>query len=120
MKPAMILAKYLGSLLLVSLLVSAGCATPSQQTPVPVGQQCNIVWDKTNDLKVTLYQVTVADESKQGKNTVRFIPANNTKISCKDAGADHEGAWDVTVQSCYDKSTCGPSTEVIRIHITAK
>jgi hypothetical protein len=120
MKPAVILAKYLGLLLLVSLLVSAGCATPSKQTPVPVGQQCHIVWDKTNDPKVTLYQVTVTDESKQGKKTVRFIPASNTKLSCKDAGADHDGAWDVTVQSCYDKSMCGPSTEVVRIHITAK
>ncbi len=120
MKPAVSLAKYLGLLLMVSLLVSAGCATSSKQTPVPVGQHCNIVWDKTNDPKVTLYQVTVTDESKQGKKTVRFIPANNTQMSCKDAGADHEGTWDVTVQSYYDKSMCGPSTEVIRMHITAK
>ena len=105
---------------MIPLFVSVGCATPSKQTAITVGQQCNIVWDKMNDPKVTLYQVTVADESKQGKKTVRFIPANNTKLSCKDAGADHEGTWDVTVQSCYDKSTCGPSTEVMRMHITAK
>lgn len=120
MKPAVILAKYLVSLFMVSLLMSAGCATPSKQTPIIVGQQCNIVWDKTNDPKVTLYQVTVAHESKQGKKIVHFIPASNTKMSCKDAGADHEGTWGVTVQSCYDKSLCGSSTEVVRIHITAK
>jgi hypothetical protein len=78
------------------------------------------MWDKTNNLKVTWYQVTVADESKGAKNIVRFIPAKNTTVSCRDAGADHEGIWAVTVQSCYDKSTCGPPTEVTRIRITAK
>jgi hypothetical protein len=51
---------------------------------------------------------------------VRFIPADTTKVSCKDAGAGHEELWDVTVQSCYDKSTCGPPTEVAHMHITAK
>jgi hypothetical protein len=114
MKPAMILAKYLGS-----LLVSAGCATPSKQTPITVGQQCNIVWDKADDPKITWYQVTVADENNLAKKIVQYISAKNSTVSCKDAGADHEGTWDVTVRSCYDKSTCGPPTEVIRMHITA-
>jgi hypothetical protein len=78
------------------------------------------MWDKTNNPNVTWYQITVIDESKQSKEVGLFIPANNTKMSCKDAGADHEGTWAVTVRSCYDKSTCGPSTEVTRIHITAQ
>ena len=121
MKPIITLTKYLAGLLMISLLVSVGCATPSkQQQPTTVGLHCNISWDKTNDPKVTGYQVTVIDQSKQAKKTVRFIPANTARISCKDAGADHEGLWDVTVQSCYDKSTCGPPTEAARMHITPK
>jgi len=78
------------------------------------------MWDKTSDPKVTEYQLTVIDQSMQAKKTVRFIPAGTTKVSCRDAGADHEGLWDVTVQSCYGKSTCGSPTDVARIHITAK
>ena len=121
MKPIATLTKYLAGLLMISLLVSVGCATPSkQQQPTTVGLQCTISWDKTNDPKVTGYQITVIDQSKQAKKTVRFIPANTAKISCKDAGTDHEGLWDVTVQSCYDKSTCGPPTEAARMRIIAK
>ena len=120
MKPTITLTKYVEGLLMLSLFVSVGCATPSKQQPATVGLQCTISWDKTNDQKVTGYQITVIDQSKQAKKTVRFIPTNTSKISCKDAGADHEGLWDVTVQSCYDKSTCGPPTEAARMHITAK
>lgn len=120
MKIPAILAKYLGPLLMISLLVSAGCAPLLRPTPTTVGPQCNIVWDKTPDPKVTWYQVTVAGENNQAKKIVRFISAKNTNVSCKDAGADHEGMWDVSVRSCYDKSMCGPSTEVMRMHITAK
>jgi len=120
MKPAVILAKHLELLLMISLLVSVGCATPSKQQPTTVGLDCNISWDKTDDPKITGYQLTVIDQSKPAKQSVRFIPVGTTKVSCKDAGASHEGLWDVTVQSCYDNSTCGPSTEVVRIRITAK
>ncbi|MEK7762442.1 MAG: hypothetical protein AAB433_12735 [Nitrospirota bacterium] len=120
MKPTITLTKYVNGLLMLSLLVSVGCATPSKQPLTTVGLHCNISWDKTNDPKVTGYQLTVIDQRKQAKKTVRFIPADTTKISCKDAGADHEGPWDVTVQSCYDKATCGPPTEAARMHITAK
>jgi len=120
MEPVRILAKYLNPLLMIPLFVSVGCATLLKPTSTTVGPQCNIMWDKTNNPKVIWYQVTVANESNQGKKMARFIPAGNTKLSCKDAGADHEGTWAVTVQSCYDKSTCGPPTEVTRIHITAK
>lgn len=120
MEPALILAKYLNPLLMIPLFVSVGCATQLKPTPITVGPQCNIMWDKTNNPKITWYQITVADESNQEKKMARFIPAENTKVSCKDAGADHEGTWALTVQSCYDKSTCGPPTEVTRIHITAQ
>lgn len=120
MKPTVILAKYLKFLFMISLLVSAGCATPSKQQPTTVGPLCSIEWDKTSDPKVTGYQLTVIDQSRQAKKTVQFIPADSTKVSCRDAGADHEGEWDVTVQSCYDKSTCGSPTDVARMHITAK
>ena len=120
MKLTVILAKHLEMLLMISLLVNVGCATPSKQQPTTVGPHCSITRDKTNDPKVTVYQLTVIDQSKQAKKTVRFIPADTTKVSCKDAGASHEGLWDVTVQSCYDKSTCGPPTEVAHMHITAK
>lgn len=121
MKPIVTLTKCLAGLLMISLLMNVGCATPSkQQQPTTVGLKCNISWDKTNDPKVTGYQITVIDQSKQAKKTVRFIPANTAKISCTDAGADHEGLWDVTVQSFYDKSTCGLPTEAARMHITPK
>ena len=120
MKPIVLLAKHLELLLVISLLVSASCATPSKQQPTTVGPHCSIEWDKTNDPKVTGYQLTVIDPNKQAKTTVRFIPADTTKISCSDAGANHEGLWDVTVQSCYNKTTCSSPTDVARMHITAK
>jgi len=120
MKTTVILAKHLKVLLMISLLMSVGCATPSKQQPTAVGPHCSISWDKVNDPKVTWYQLTVIDQSMQAKKTVRFIPTGTTKVSCQNAGADHEGLWDVTVQSCYDKSTCGSPTDVARMHITAK
>jgi hypothetical protein len=122
MKATILLARHLQVqvLLMISLLVSVGCAIPPKQEPTTVGPLCSITWDKMSDPKVTWYQITVIDQSMQAKKTVRFIPADTTKVSCRDAGADHEGLWDVTVQSCYDKSTCGSPTDVARIHITAK
>ena len=105
---------------MISLLVSVGCATPPKQQPTTVGLHCNIAWDKSKDPKVTVYQLTVIDQSKQPKKTMRFIPADTTKVSCKDAGAGHEGLWEVTVQSCYNKTTCSLLTEVVRMYITAK
>lgn len=120
MKPTVILVKHLEILFMISLLVTVGCATPPKQEPATVGLLCSITWDKTSDPKVTGYQLTVIDQSMQAKKTVRFIPADTTKVSCRDAGADHEGFWGVTVQSCYDKSTCGSPTDVARMHITAK
>ena len=120
MKPIVFLAKHLELLFMISLLVSVGCATPSKQTPTTVGLLCSITWDKTSDPKVTGYQLTVIDQSEQTKQVVQFIPADKTKVSCLEAGANHEGLWDVTVQSCYDKSTCGPPTEVAGVHISAK
>ena len=120
MKPAEYLPNHVGLLFMVSLLVSAGCAIPSKQQPTTVGLHCSISWDKTNDQKVTGYQLTVIDRNRQAKKTVQFIPADTTKVSCKDSGADHEGLWDVAVQSCFDKSTCGPPTNVVRMHITEK
>ena len=120
MKPTITLAKHLKGLLMMLLLMSVGCASPSKQQPTTIGPHCGITWDKTNDPKVTGYQLTVIGQSKQAKKTVRFIPADTTTVSCKDAGADHEGMWDVTVQSCYGKSTCGPPTEAVHMHITAK
>lgn len=120
MKPTTNVAKYLDPFLMISLLLTAGCATPSKPQPTTVGSQCSITWDKPDDSKIAGYQITVIDQSKQTQKTVRFIPADTTTVSCKGAGADHAGLWDVTVQSCYDKSTCGPPTETAHIHITAK
>ena len=120
MKPIVFLAKHLELLFMISLLVSVGCATPSKQTPTTVGLLCSITWDKTSDPKVTGYQLTVIDQSERTKQVVHFIPADTTKVSCRDAGANHEGLWGVTVQACYDKSTCGFPTEVTRMYITAK
>jgi hypothetical protein len=120
MNATVILTKRVESLLMISLLISLGCATSSKQTPTTVGPQCNIEWNKVTDPKVTGYQLTVIDRSRQAEETVQFIPADITKVSCSDAGASHEGLWDVTVQSCYDTSTCDLPTEVARIYITAK
>jgi hypothetical protein len=120
MKPTVILVTHIEILFMISLLVSVGCATSPKQEPTIVGPLCSITWDKTSDPKVTGYQLTVIDQSMQAKKIVRFIPADTTKVSCGDAGADHEGLWDVTVQSCYDKSTCGSPTNAAHMHITAK
>ena len=120
MKPVVILMRSGQLALMLSLLLSVGCPTPSKQRLTTVGLDCSIMWDKINDPKVTEYQLTVTDESKPAKKIVQFIPADTTKVSCRDAGAVHEGLWDVTVQSCYDKTTCGPPTEVARMRITAK
>ena len=74
MKPTVFLASHVTRLFMTALLVSAGCATPSKQQPTTVGPLCNISWDKTSDQKVTGYQLTVIDQSKQAKKIVRFIP----------------------------------------------
>jgi len=105
---------------MISLLVAGGCAAPPKQQLTTVGPLCSISWDKSNDPKVTGYQLTVIELNGPQKNTVRFIPADTTKISCKDAGADHEGLWDVALQSCYNKTTCGPPTRLTPIRITAE
>jgi hypothetical protein len=120
MRPTVVFPKLVALLFLISLPVSAGCTTPPKQQPKTAGPNCSIMWDRTNDPKVTWYQLTVIDQSDQSHKAVRFIPANITKISCKDAGANHEGLWDISVQSCFDKSTCGSPSEVVPIHIIAK
>ena len=118
MTSAGILVRHVGGLLAMSLLLIVGCTTPTKQ-PTTVGPYCNISWDKTNNPKVAWYQLTLIDQSKQAK-IVRFIPADFTTVSCREVGANHEGIWEVTVQSCYDKSTCGAPTEAARMHITTK
>ena len=115
-----VLEKSLAILFMVSLSVCAGCAAPLTQQPTTVRPDCNISWDKTNDPKVTGYQLTVIDQSNQATKEVKFTPVNTTKIACKDAGASHEGLWNVTVQACYDTSACGHPSEAVPIHITAK
>jgi len=120
MKPIVVLMRSVQLALVISLMGNAGCATPSKQTPTTVGLLCSITWGKTSDPKVTGYQLTVIDQSERAKQVVQFILADTTKVSCRDAGANHEGLWGVTVQACYDKSACGSPTEVTRTYITAK
>jgi len=120
MKPNAILPKHVAFLLMVSLLVSLGCATPSMQTPTTVGPHCLIEWDKVNDPKVTRYQLTVTNQENPAEKTVLIIPAETTKLSCQNAGADHEGLWGVTVQSCYDTFTCSAPTDIVRMRIASK
>lgn len=120
MKPVTILIKHAAFPLMISLLISLGCATPSTQTPATVGPQCNIEWDQVNDPKITGYQLTVINQDNPAERTVLFIPAETTKVPCGDAGANHEGLWDVTVQSCYDTATYGSPTDVVRMRIASK
>jgi len=120
MKPPVVFAKLVALLCMISLSVSAGCAASLKQQPTIVKPDCSITWDKTNDPKVTGYQLTVIDRSNQAMEEMRFIPAHTTKMSCKNAGASHEGLWDVTVQSCYDALKCGSPSEVVPFGITAK
>lgn len=97
MKPHAILSIHAACLLMISLLMSLGCATPSTQAPTTVEPQCSFGWDKVIDSKVTGYQLTVIDQDNLAKSTVLFIPTETTKVSCRDAGAGHEGLWGVTV-----------------------
>jgi hypothetical protein len=120
MKHPVIFAKHVALLFMISLPVSGGCATSLKQQPATVGPACSITWDKTTDPKVTGYQLTVIDRNNQAKKQVHFVPAHITEISCKDAGANHEGLWDVTVQSCYDQSRCGSPSQVVPMHIITK
>ena len=124
MKPTAILPKHDAFPLMISLLMSLGCTTPSTQTQTPtptiVGPQCLIEWDKVNDPKVTRYQLTVINQENPAKKTVLIIPAETTKLSCQNAGADHEGLWGVTVQSCYDTFTCSVPTDIVRMRIASK
>ncbi len=120
MKPHAILSKHAACLLMISLLVSLGCATPSTQQPTIVGPQCLIEWDKVNDPKVIRYQLTVINQENPAEKTVLIIPAETTKLPCKDAGANHEGLWGVTVQSCYDTFTCSVPTDIVRMRIASK
>jgi hypothetical protein len=120
MKPTAILSNHAACLLMISLLMSLGCATPSMQQPTTVGPTCSISWDKTNDPKVTRYQLTVINQENPAEKTVLIIPAETTKLPCKDAGAGHEGLWEVTVQSCYDTFTCSVPTDIVRMRIASK
>ena len=49
MKPTAIVRKHVAFLLMISLLMSLGCAIPSTQAPTTVGPQCSIEWDKVID-----------------------------------------------------------------------
>jgi hypothetical protein len=122
MKPHAILSNHAAFLLMISLLISLGCATsPTQtQTQTTVGPECNIEWDKVIDPKVTRYQLTVINQENPAEKTVLIIPAETTKLPCKDAGTDHEGLWGVTVQSCYDTFTCSVPTDIVRMRIASK
>ena len=122
MKPLAILTKHVAFLFMISLLISLGCATSPTQTPTPttVGPTCSISWDKTNDPKVTRYQLTVTNQENPAEKTVLIIPAETTKLSCQNAGGDHEGLWGVTVQSCYDTFTCSVPTDIVRMRIASK
>jgi hypothetical protein len=120
MKPHAILSNHAAFLLMISLLVSLGCATPSTQQPTTVGPTCSISWDKTNDPKVTRYQLTVINQENPAEKTVLIIPAETTKLPCTDAGANHEGLWGVTVQSCYNTFTCSVPTDIVRMRIASK
>ena len=120
MKPIVILTNCVVFLLVIPLLMSLGCVTSPTQTPAIVGPQCKIEWNKVIDPKVTGYQLTVINQDNPAESTVLFIPVETTKVSCRDAGAGHEGLWGVTVQSCYDTSTCGSPTDVIRMRIASK
>jgi hypothetical protein len=120
MKPNAILSNHAAFLLMISLLVSLGCATPSTQHPTTVGPTCSISWDKINDPKVTRYQLTVINQKNPAEKMVLIIPAETTKLPCKDAGADHEGLWGVTVQSCYDTFTCSVPTDIVRMRIASE
>ena len=120
MKPLAILTKHVAFLFMISPLMSLGCATPSTQRSTTVGLQCLIEWDKVNDPKVTRYQLTVINQENPAEKTVLIIPAETTKLPCKNAGADHEGLWGVTVQSCYDTFTCSAPTEIVRMRIASK
>jgi hypothetical protein len=120
MKPLDILTKHVAFLFMISLLMSLGCATSPTQQPTTVGPQCLIEWDKVNDPKVIRYQLTVINQENPAEKTVLIIPAETTKLPCKDAGADHEGLWGVTVQSCYDTLTCSAPTDIVRMRIASK
>ena len=120
MKPLAILTKHVAFLFMISPLMSLGCAAPSTQRSTTVGLQCLIEWDKVNDPKVTRYQLTVINQENPAEKTVLIIPAETTKLPCKNAGADHEGLWGVTVQSCYDTFTCSAPTEIVRMRIASK
>jgi hypothetical protein len=120
MKTHAILPKHTTVALMISLLMSLGCTTPSIQAPTTVGPQCSIEWDKVNDPKVTRYQLTVTNQENPAEKTMLIIPAETTKLPCKDAGANHEGLWGVTVQSCYDTFTCSVPTDIVRMRIASK
>ncbi len=120
MKPHAILSNHAAFPLMVSLLVSLGCATPSTQRPTTVGPACSISWDKTNDPKVTRYQLTVIKQENPAEKTLLIFPAETTKLPCKDAGANHEGLWGATVQSCYDTFTCNVPTDIVRMRIASE
>jgi hypothetical protein len=120
MKPTVILTRHVAFLLMFCLLISASCGVLSKQQPTTVRPTCSISWDKTNDPKVTRYQLTVINQENPAEKTVLIIPAETTKLSCQNAGADHEGLWGVTVQSCYDTFTCSAPTEIVRMRIASK
>ncbi len=88
--------------------------------PTTVGPACSISWNKTNDPKVTRYELTVINQENPAEKTVLIIPADTTKLPCKDAGADHERLWGVTVQFCDDTFTCSVPPGIVRMRIASE
>jgi hypothetical protein len=109
----------IGNTLLTGIAISfmaVGCA----HKPAVVTQSaCAIAWDWVDNPYVSEYRVTVWPDTQTpnpSKSTHR-VPAPNTTVPCKSAGADHDGKWLATVQACTKKNACSEPSKVMAFTI---
>jgi len=114
-------AHYLTALNLASLCVVVGylgCTAIPELTAIPeVKPTCVISWDRSADLSIDEYRVTVWMVSEGNKVTQYRVKAPATQVSCQEVGANTTGKWKVTIQACPKVGICSDSSKPISFKV---
>lgn len=102
---------------LLCLLVGTACAA----TPV-VKPTCTIFWDRSADMRVAEYHVTVwrVAPHPTPMGTIHVVKAPTTQVSCQEVGANKPGSWQAMVQACLKDGTCGVASKLILFKVAEK
>lgn len=111
-------AHYLTALSLASLCVLVsylGCAATQEVKP-----SCVISWDRSADLRIDEYRVTVrmVSEGKLPDKVTQYrVKAPATQVSCQEVGANTTGKCQVTIQACPKDGICRNSSKPISFKV---